>query len=69
MEHLELVIEGMSCAHCAARVTKALTALDGVRVGDVRVGAASLDYDPAKLTRDRIASTISDLGFRARAGA
>jgi Cu+-exporting ATPase len=38
-------IEGMSCAHCTARVKKALEALDGVSVADV-----SLDDKQAKVT-------------------
>jgi copper chaperone len=66
VEKLSLSISGMSCGHCVSRVTKALSSLEGVSVEHVEVGSARLSYDPAKVTRDRIARAVDDVGFAAR---
>jgi copper chaperone len=66
MEKLSLSISGMSCGHCVARVTKALSALEGVSVEHVEVGAARLLYDPARVTADRVAAAVDAIGFPAR---
>lgn len=69
MQKLSLRIEGMSCGHCVARVTKALQALPGVAPLGVEVGSAQLDFDPAKVSPQRIAQAIAELGFEARPAA
>ena len=66
MEKLSLSISGMSCGHCVGRVTTALSGLEGVSVEQVEVGSARLSYDPAKVTSDRIARAVDDVGFAAR---
>ncbi len=66
MESLTLSIGGMSCGHCVSRVTRALQALDGVAVKKVEVGAAELEFEPAKLSKDAIARAVDELGFEAR---
>jgi copper chaperone len=66
VEKLSLSINGMSCGHCVARVTKALSGLDGVSVEHVEVGSARLSYDPSKVTTDRITRAVDDIGFEAR---
>jgi copper chaperone CopZ len=63
MTSLTLKIDGMSCGHCVAHVQKALTALDGVDVQDVKIGSASLQYDPAKRTMDEILEAVRDEGY------
>ncbi|MDQ6831290.1 MAG: cation transporter [Gemmatimonadota bacterium] len=63
MERLELKIDGMSCGHCVAAVTKALKAADGVRVDSVEVGSATLTYDPAATTPSAIAKAIAAAGY------
>ena len=66
MERLFLDIQGMSCGHCVARVTKALSALEGVQVEDVRVGSAEVLYDPARTSPETIRQAIDDVGYEAR---
>lgn len=63
MEQLTVNITGMSCGHCVASVKSALQQLDGVRVDDVRIGAATVAYDPAKVSPDRINEAIADEGY------
>lgn len=66
MEKLYLAIDGMSCGHCVARVSKALGELPGVKVGGVEVGSARIEYDPARVSVDRITSAIDNAGYAAR---
>jgi copper chaperone len=62
---VELNISGMSCGHCVARVTKALTALEGLEVDNVRIGAAALRFDPARRSIDDILEALRDAGYEA----
>ena len=49
MTEFTLRIDGMHCGACVRRVSQALEATGGLKVGEVRVGAArvSSDQDPA----------------------
>lgn len=67
MERVTLSIDGMSCGHCVMHVKKALAALPGVRVEDVQIGAARLEFDPAAISLDRIAAAVGAAGYPARA--
>ncbi len=58
-----LTIDGMSCGHCVARVTKTLAALPGVTVDSVTVGSARITYDPDRLTLPQITDAIDRIGF------
>jgi copper chaperone len=66
MSPLTLKIAGMTCDHCVSRVTRALSALDGVSVQKVEVGAAQLEFEPTKLSQEAIARAVDELGFEAR---
>ena len=61
-----LNIEGMSCGHCVARVSKALSALPGVRVEDVSVGTARIGLDESQTTLDRIGVVLDEAGYALR---
>lgn len=63
MQKLTLDIEGMSCGHCVHAVKQALEQLDGVRVDEVKIGAAVLSYDPASVTSERIAQAVAAEGY------
>ena len=65
MEKLHLTIEGMSCEHCVRAVRGRLERTDGVKVDDVRIGSAVIDYDPAKTSVDDIEEAIADEGYTA----
>jgi len=66
MEKLTLDIDGMSCGHCVGSVRRALEEMEGVQVESVRVGQASVQYDPRTVTTDAIASAIADEGYQPR---
>lgn len=65
MEHLSLTIEGMTCEHCVRAVRGRLEHTAGVKVGDVTVGAVTLDYDPNATSIDEIEEVIADEGYTA----
>src|SRR5215831_18090844 len=65
MERLTLTIEGMSCEHCVRAVRGRLEKTPGVKVDDVQVGSAHLEYDPAATTVDDIEEAIADEGYTA----
>lgn len=66
MEQATIGIQGMSCGHCVASVKRALGQLAGVDVQEVKVGSATVAYDPAAVTPERIAQAIADEGYAAR---
>ena len=66
METLSLTVGGMSCNHCVARVSKALSALPGVKVDDVSIGSARVTYDPAVVSAAQIAGVLDAAGYPAR---
>ena len=66
MEQAKIAIEGMSCGHCVAAVKGALGQLDGVQVKDVAIGSATVAYDPAAVTPERIARAVADEGYAAQ---
>ena len=63
MQTLNLTITGMSCGHCVARVTKTLSAVGGLEVDAVRIGAAELRCDPARRSIDDILEAVRDAGY------
>jgi copper chaperone len=65
MERLDLDVQGMSCGHCVAAVKGALAGLDGVRVDDVQIGSAVVEYDPAAVTPEQIAQAVAAEGYAA----
>jgi copper chaperone len=65
MESTVLKVDGMSCEHCVKAVTKAAEALAGVKKVkvDLKGGAVSLEYDPAKTPLQSIKAAIEDQGY------
>jgi copper chaperone CopZ len=63
MRSVQLKIAGMSCAHCVARVTQTLSALEGLEVDAVRIGAAELRFDPARRSLDDILEAVREVGY------
>jgi copper chaperone CopZ len=63
---LKLSIEGMHCGACVRRVTTALQAVPGVRVGSVEVGSVKLAFDPEEATAQEVAAAVDRIGFPAR---
>lgn len=65
MSQTNLKIEGMSCGHCVMAVKKALEGVEGVTVQNVAVGTATVDYDPAVASTDRIVEAVNKAGYAA----
>jgi len=60
-----LEVRGMTCNHCKASVTTALSRLAGVsRVEvDLATGRVQVDYDAAKLDESALRQAIEEVGF------
>ncbi|MDA8255853.1 MAG: copper ion binding protein [Betaproteobacteria bacterium] len=67
METTTIKVDGMSCGGCVKSVTGVLTALDGVAKAEVSLEQkqAVVEFDAAKVTRDRLKAVIEDAGFDA----
>ena len=65
--HLILPIEGMSCASCVGRVTKALEALPGVQASvNLASERADVRFDPATSGPAALAAAVEHAGFGIR---
>ncbi len=62
---IDLPVEGMTCAACAARITRGLSKLDGVEEANVNFAnhTAHLVVDPDRVDLDAITATIEKLGY------
>ena len=65
MSELVMKIEGMSCGHCVSRVTKALENTPGIKVKNVEVGSATVDYDGTQASVDAIVQSLDRAGYDA----
>lgn len=63
MSQLAMNIGGMSCGHCVGAVKRALESVQGVKVEQVGIGNAVVDYDPAVTSPARIAQAVEDEGY------
>lgn len=68
-EVAELKVDGMTCASCAASVTRVLRAQPGVRDAqvDFLMGRAKVEIDPAKADPQALAKAVDAIGYRASA--
>ena len=65
--HVEISVEGMTCASCVTRIARAINGLDGVlnsRV-DLISGRALVSYDPGRLDVREIRDAICSAGYSA----
>ncbi len=63
--HIDLPIEGMTCAACAARIEKQLNKLPGVEAAvNFASERARIAYDPAAVAAPRLIETIERAGFK-----
>ena len=62
-----IAVQGMSCVSCVARVTKALSSTAGVAEAKVYLekNEARVRFDPAKVTPERLATVVNNLGYQA----
>ncbi|MBA3265682.1 MAG: copper-translocating P-type ATPase, partial [Nocardioidaceae bacterium] len=67
--HAELVVEGMTCGSCAARVQRAIGKVPGVSDAGVNLatGRANVDYDATVTGRDEFEEAVSRAGYALQA--
>ena len=63
MDRITMKIDGMTCGHCVSQVSNALKGVEGVQVEQVKVGAATVAYDPATTSEAKIAQAVEDQGY------
>jgi copper chaperone len=64
MREVTLRIENMHCGACVKRVTDALSKVNGVQVGEVRIGAARVEA-PDNLPDATIVGAVEQAGYPA----
>jgi copper chaperone CopZ len=64
MREVTLRIENMHCGACVRRVTQALQTLDGVEVGEVRIGAARVQAADT-VRESALVSAVEKAGYPA----
>ncbi|MEO8193055.1 MAG: heavy metal translocating P-type ATPase [Gemmatimonadales bacterium] len=66
-ERIDLPVTGMTCAACAARIERSLSAADGVEEASVNLATerATVRFDPAVTGVDRIVEAIRRAGYDA----
>lgn len=64
MEQIVLHVEGMSCSHCVAAVTKAVSAIEGVSKVEVSLEekTAKVEFE-APATVEAMRTAIEDQGY------
>jgi copper chaperone CopZ len=65
MAEFTLHIDGMHCGSCVKRVTQALSAVEGVTVNEVRIGAARLTSSQNSAPVDLAVAALAKAGFTA----
>jgi copper chaperone len=58
-----LKIEGMTCGHCVMTVKQFLSVLPSVKVLDVKIGSASVEYDEHQVAREKLAEALDVAGY------
>jgi Cu+-exporting ATPase len=65
--HIDLPIEGMTCASCASRIERKLGKLDGVEASvNFATEAASVGFDPAVVRPEQLLQAVEAAGYHAR---
>jgi len=67
VERVQLPIEGMTCASCAARIERKLNRLEGVHASvNYATEAASVSFEPGRVTREELVRTVEAAGYHVR---
>ncbi|MHB9012289.1 MAG: heavy-metal-associated domain-containing protein [Ignavibacteriaceae bacterium] len=64
MKTQELKIEGMSCGHCVMAVRKELSKMNDVKVNDVQIGSAKVEYDESKVSDKDLENAVENAGYK-----
>lgn len=59
-------VEGMTCSGCERTVQKVISNLEGVTSSkaDLKSSTVSVEYDPSKVTIDKIKSAVDAVGYK-----
>ena len=64
----EIQVKGMSCGHCAAAVTQALTSLPGISEVQVDLASGRVTYQSqGRASRDEVARVVKTAGYEVAA--
>ncbi len=64
-EHKTLKLEGMTCGHCVASVTKELQKIDGVSDVSVDLASQSAELNATDaVTQDQLSAAIDVAGYK-----
>ncbi len=63
MKTYEMKIEGMSCGHCVMAVRKELSKIDNVKIDDVQIGSAKVEYDENKIDTRVLIKAVEEAGY------
>ena len=66
MARIELIIDGMSCDHCTARVQKALQEADGVLAVTVTLEPGGAVIEGDTLDPEVLLAIVDSVGYEAR---
>jgi copper chaperone CopZ len=66
MSEFSLRIDGMHCGSCIRRVSQALASAEGVKVQEVRLGAARLAFAEGPAPVDLAIAALAKAGYSAR---
>src|SRR3954471_1182468 len=66
LDHVDLVLTGMSCAACAARIERTLNTLDGVTATvNFATEKAAVDFDGTRHSTDDLRLAVESIGYGA----
>ncbi|HPW51841.1 MAG TPA: cation transporter, partial [Spirochaetota bacterium] len=67
MKECGIIIGGMTCSACSARIEKTLNSSDGVVKATVNLASSmsKIQYDESKITPSELKSIIDNLGYKA----
>ncbi len=67
MESVDLTTNGMHCPSCSMLIEMDVSDLDGVESvrADYGTGVTHVEFDPARVTLDKIVATIKAAGYEA----
>lgn len=66
MSEFTLRIDGMHCGSCIRRVTQALASTEGLKVGEVRLGAARVEAEDSGAAPQRAIAALAQAGYSAQ---
>ena len=62
--HVDLPVDGMTCAGCAARIERRLNGIEGVEATvNLALGRAAVDYDPGRVSLADLVAAVGAVGY------